>query len=123
MNVRKFRNETWSFNVHLIWPVTPAQFQGYVQLALGNHDYGDPGGFTAMCHSSPADVVIGFKDWRGDDDNLGNLVHELLHAVHYQLDFCGLRLSEETDEAYAYLLNSLFDRSIALLPRQKRRRK
>lgn len=119
MNIRKFRNDTWYFNVHLIWPATPMQFRSYIRRALKKPEYADPGEFTAMCHSAPDDVVIGFKNWRGDNKDLGNLVHELFHAVHYQLDFCGLKLSAETDEAFAYLQNSLFDKCIDLLPRKK----
>lgn len=121
MNVRKFRNDTWYFDVHLIWPATPVQFRNYVRRALNEPSYEDPGKFTALCHSGPEDIVIGFKFWTGDDKNLGNLVHELFHAVHYQLDICGMKLSDETDEAYAYLQNSLFDRCIALLPRKRRK--
>lgn len=121
MNVRKFRNDTWCFNVHLVWPVNSIQFRDYVRRALCNPDYKDPGAFTAMCHASPKDVVIGFKSWAGGDEDLGNLVHELFHAVHYQLDYVGLKLSGETDEVYAYLQNSLFDKCVPLLPRKRRK--
>lgn len=74
-----------------------------------------------MCHASPKNVVIGFKSWAGGNEDLGNLVHELFHAVSYQLACCGLRLSDETDECYAYLQNSLFDKCISLLPRKRRK--
>lgn len=120
MNIRRFYNDTWYFNVHLIWPVNSIQFRDYVRRALKKPEYEDPGAFTAMCHSAPKDVVIGFKDWAGTNKDIGDLVHELFHAVYYQLGYCGLKLSGETDEAYAYLQNSLFDKSLALLPKRRR---
>lgn len=123
MNVRKFRNETWYFNVHLVWPVTSIQFRDYVRRALKNPDYKDPGSFTAMCHTEGEDVVVGFKQWVGSNEDLGTLVHELWHATFHVLVSRGVQISEENEEPFAYLQNSLFDKCIAMLPRQKRRRK
>lgn len=36
--------------------------------------------------------------------DMGTLVHELTHIVHYILNFRHVKLTEETEEVYAYLL-------------------
>lgn len=121
INVRKFHNDTWYFHTHLIWPVTPIQFRDYVRRTLKNVDYEDPGEFTAMCHSEQQDIVIGFKHWTGHDHDLGNLVHELFHATFNVLVSRGVQISQENEEPFAYLQNSMFDRSVALLPKRRRK--
>lgn len=121
VNVRKFHNDTWYFHTHLVWPVTPIQFRDYVRRAMKNPDYEDPGSFTAMCHSEQQDIVIGFKYWTGSDHDLGTLVHETFHAAYNVLTNRGVVLTEENEEPFAYLQNSLFDRSLALLPRKRRK--
>ena len=35
----------------------------------------------------------------------GNVAHEAFHAVHYLLDTVGMKLTDESQEAYAYLLD------------------
>src|SRR5687767_9821454 len=37
----------------------------------------------------------------------GIIVHESFHAVYNILDFVGMKLSEESEEAFAYLLDSI----------------
>jgi len=37
------------------------------------------------------------------------LVHELMHLVHALMDYVGMELNDETDEAYAYLQDSFYE--------------
>lgn len=41
-------------------------------------------------------------------EDYSNLVHEIEHAVFYLLDSRGLKHTEDSDEAYAYLTSFLF---------------
>lgn len=116
MNVRRFTNDTWDCEIHLVWPVTPVQFRNYVRRTLDKPKYETPEPFTAMCHSDRRDVVIGFAEpWTGSLADLGTLAHELLHATIAILRHCDTPLCEKTEEAHAYLLDSLFRNAMALL--------
>ncbi len=57
--------------------------------------------------------------WLSEKANLGHLVHECLHATHYFLHDCGLFLSDNSEEAYAYLIQHIFKKTKSLF-RKKR---
>lgn len=113
MKIRTFKNQTFDFNVDLLWPCTPAQFERYVCKAGFNCE--KSGLFTARCFSEQSTHIIGFKQWSGDAASLGTLAHELVHVTCYALKECDIVLSDETEECYAYLHGSLFERCLRLM--------
>lgn len=113
MKVRTFKNQTFDFYVALLWPCTPDQFKEYVRKAGFNCEKGTP--FTARCFSEKDNHIIGFRQWSGDAVDLGTLAHELVHVSCYALKSCDIILSEETEECYAYLHGSLFERCVRLM--------
>lgn len=60
---------------------------------------------SAITFISQSGLVVWLKHKR----DLGALVHELVHVVAAILVPRGLHLNDDTDEAYAYLLQHLFE--------------
>lgn len=63
---------------------------------------------------SPRGFWVGFTGggsimWIRNKKDLGTLVHELTHAVHYLLQCKNIPLSEDTEEVFAYLNQFLFN--------------
>lgn len=52
------------------------------------------------------DVILGFEK---NKITQGLIAHECLHAVCYIMDYIRMPLSEESEEAYTYLLGYLVD--------------
>ena len=52
------------------------------------------------------DIDVGVI-WVKDRKDYGTIAHECLHAVQWATNSRGLKLSEDTDEAFAYLLGFL----------------
>lgn len=46
--------------------------------------------------------------WSKPENELGTLVHEITHAVHHALKARSVPLSEDTEEVYAYMMESVF---------------
>jgi len=59
-------------------------------------------------------VLIGVI-WLHPGSDIGHLVHECFHCVHYFLDYKGLVLSSSSEEAYAYLLEYLLNKTSVIL--------
>lgn len=117
MNIRKFRNDTWDFAVHIVWPVTPAQFQRYV-CRVDDPSYKNPGPFSALCYYGEPileNIIIGFAAWKNQPRDLGLLAHETFHATHRVLAYKGMNLTGETCEAFAYLQESIFNNCLRRL--------
>lgn len=47
--------------------------------------------------------------WVKNEESVGALVHEIVHASHYLLSERAIPLTEETEEVYAYLTEFLFN--------------
>lgn len=113
LKTRTFINDTYGFTVHLLWPVTPLQFRDYVRQIKPK--YVDPGKFVAICYTADEDVIIGFKKWEGSSFDLGTLAHELYHATFRALAKRGIDPCDETEEAFGYLMGSLFENCLRKL--------
>ena len=53
--------------------------------------------------------------WLSEKAKIDHLLHECFHAVHYFLDDYGFNLSNNSEEAYAYLLQYLFKKTKGVL--------
>ena len=52
--------------------------------------------------------ILWLRDYKyGDIDSLATLNHEIFHVVYQTLWKCGLTLSDESEEAYSYLVEYL----------------
>jgi hypothetical protein len=109
MKVRSIRNDTFFFDVVLVWPVTPKQLKKFMRDRF-DRGFKNPGSFRAICIGRKADgVVIGFSAWSFSNSDLGTLCHETAHATYAMLRARGMKLSDKTEECYCYLHNSLFE--------------
>lgn len=50
-------------------------------------------------------IVVSMPNLPFTNQEFGTLAHEIFHAVTMLLANCGLRLSDKSDEAYAYLIS------------------
>lgn len=57
--------------------------------------------------SSTGGVLVYMPQYLGDEDSIGTIAHELLHATSFILDEAGISFSTQTQEAYAYLIGYL----------------
>lgn len=64
--------------------------------------------YNGMYHHDGDYRVAWFKNWPKSVDDYGNMVHEIEHATFYILQSRGLKHTEESDEAYSYLMGFLF---------------
>lgn len=69
-------------------------------------NFNEPVGAKTMWHEDNHKKVA---IWLSDSKNLGYLVHELTHIVHRILSYRGLKLTDETEEAYAYYTEFWFN--------------
>ena len=53
--------------------------------------------------------------WLSEKAGLDELVHECFHATHYFMQDSGLGLSDNSEEAYAYLIQHIFKKTKGML--------
>jgi hypothetical protein len=119
----QFREECFDFDVILVW-----QVNGPTLTKLLKRDYN----FTDHCDDDWAAITIAipnpdgpnkqmmaFRNWKYDAYNIGTLTHESSHVVFRVLRDRGMKLNNHTQEAYAYLQDSIVRRSLQLLNRKK----
>ena len=64
--------------------------------------------------------LISLGRWTGDAFDNGELAHEALHAAIQILGRKGMKLTDESDEAYAYLTGSIVRRCLELIAGSKK---
>jgi len=67
-------------------------------------------GRTVMLPSGQ--TVLRLKTYTGTPNCIATLAHEVFHAVHFLMDRIGMRLSYDSDEAFAYATGNLTQRVI-----------
>lgn len=70
-------------------------------------------------------TIIRLRDkWDASTKAHNHLAHEVFHAVHFLMMRIGMRLSRDSDEAYAYAIGNLTEQILAqlALPATKRTR-
>lgn len=65
------------------------------------------GSFQVYARSNQPIGVI----WLAPTAKIEHLIHECLHCVHFFLDHKGLVLSDNSEEAYAYLIQYIFNKT------------
>ena len=121
-----FYEECWRENIDIIWPVNKADVDRFClnQYAADNPPDNDEWGAQCLsvthhgCHSN----LICIRKWCRDNEHTAMLVHECQHAVINIMDRASVQISTHTDEAVAYLIESLFLRCIRLLNTKRKTR-
>lgn len=58
---------------------------------------------TCYYDSTDGQCIIRVSNYPSTPANIATLGHELLHAVFFILDYCGVKYSDESEEAFTYL--------------------
>lgn len=115
-----FYDECWRVNCHILWGLKKdKQVHRFVKRVFGL-EYERPfNSCLARCldvntPNTRAQVIV-IKNWEWTAHGMDALSHEALHATHNVLRDRGMRLNDETEEAYAYLLGSIVRRALIIL--------
>lgn len=115
---------SWRANVHIIWPVDAKKITAYIKRTFDLDYVPSPGPFGGRCieiHDNGYDAqVLCFMSWKGDDFDHGALAHEAMHATEHILTARGMKLTPDTTEAYAYLVQEIVDRSLQIINKKPR---
>lgn len=121
MKSKRIHDECWAIDLWLIWPAGVAEVDYFLRRQFGieerTKDSGFVGRFVEVLENNGDETggVIALRRWKRDPYHISILVHECLHATHFFLDRRGLTMTDDTDEAYAYLLDSLTRRCLEVL--------
>lgn len=124
--MRKYIIQSDTFECSFLFVVSPIkEFINFINNAQSKHiysledhidDYGcyvnlkDP-----LKHYNVNRIVWISKFRKGNIEDMGTLVHELQHLVLTVLIYRGLKLSRDSDEAFTYLLESVFKKCLKVL--------
>lgn len=115
-----FYDSCWRANVHLIWPATPEVLSRFIKKRFGV-DYAKQEPFSGRCVEIEDDEltsggqVIALHHFEMTPEWLGVLAHEVQHCTNWILWARGIKCVPESEEAFCYLQESIFRRSLELL--------
>lgn len=66
-------------------------------------------------------IVVYMPEYKGTPKELGILTHELFHAAYMILTKAGISCTDFSDEAYAYLIQFLVEKTTCLLSASQQR--
>lgn len=126
MKTAAFHDPVYNFTVHLLWESDGPQSAAYMrtnfpEVEVDKTDEDDEwGGRHMMLEFSRAGKnheihLVMLREFQGTIEDISVLAHELLHATHDVLYSRGLRLTDDTVEAFAYLHDSLVRRCLEAL--------
>lgn len=115
---------TWRANIHVIWPVTPKQVRDYISRTF-KIESDNNAEFGAKCieifqNGVQTAHVIAISKWTGDEFDHGALAHEAFHCAEHILSERGQRLTRDSTEAYAYLIQEIMDHCLQLINKKPR---
>lgn len=115
-----FYDDCWRANLHLVWPATSEVQSAYIKKVFGI-DYKRPGVWDGRCtevldmEDAAVAHVIFLRGWSLKPSWIAALSHEAFHATEQILSKRGMRLGNESSEAYAYLIESIVQRCMEIL--------
>jgi hypothetical protein len=122
-NVGWFYEACWKATIHLLWPVTPKQIEGYLKRNYAINEYRaseDAAGRCIEIESTAGHAhIICLTDWTLDPKHISILSHECLHATEQILSKRGIILGDTTSEAFCHLQDSLLRRCLDLILHKK----
>jgi hypothetical protein len=85
------------------------------ELELLNEREGD----GRCCMLEGGQTVIIIPDGKATSKNIGHIVHEITHAVHFLFLRIGLNLSYDSDEAYCYAMQFMTTKVLGRMLKKK----
>lgn len=82
--------------------------QGYLNSIGQSELKSFNGDYEAICVKNNDVIIIHYHD----DPSIGLIVHESFHATEFCLQRVGIKHSDETSEAYAYLLQYIVSQQL-----------
>ncbi len=128
-----FYDHVYRFSVHLLWPVTGAQYSAWIKRNYGL-DVPVDEFFSGRCAEILPDDdkglkgahVIALREWQPEAESISVLTHEALHACEQVMSQRGIefywRGQGATNEPWAYLLQSVVYRCTRMLMATPKRR-
>lgn len=119
-----FWDECYRANIHILWPATPIILERFMKKRF-NTDYKDELPFSGRTievedeKMTSGGQVIALSHWENTPIWIAVLAHEVYHATNWILWRRGLKCVPESEEAFCYLFESIFRRSLELLNRKK----
>ncbi len=100
MKEATFRVGLWKIDVIVLHGGSEADFRAYVQEGFQHRL--EPASYAlGRCYFKPLEDIPPIL-WVHDLADVATLVHELQHVVFGMLEFRGLKLAPESEEAYTY---------------------
>lgn len=120
LNTHYFYDETWRANIWLVWPATPATLKKWIEKQF-KIPYKNDKSFNGRClevvdaENVPLANVIALAGWDVNPKWISVLAHEALHCTDQVLSERGIRLTQDSDEAYTYFHESIMRRCLEFL--------
>lgn len=118
--VHWFYDTCWRENFYVLCPATQEEVADFLktQFSMNYHDTVPVGGLCISIDNKQGvhqATVIVISEWKMSPQCLGILAHECFHAAESTLNNCGVRHCNKSSEAFAYLIESIFRRSLELI--------
>lgn len=110
--------DSWDFEFHFLHGGTCKNYDEWLRhVTHGSHslrmdeETEDSSAFHMLITGGygPRSVVFLKDKWTGTPRQMGALTHELIHCIMKMLAYKGVKPSEDSEEAYAYLAGSIFE--------------
>ena len=120
-----FYDECWRVNFYVLPNTTPENVAEFIDNQFGLKYRIQADTAAARCYEIvdgegvQVGIVIALHGWKMDAKWLSYLAHECFHAAEYVADRCGLKHCDKSSEAFAYLIESIFRRSLDRILKKK----
>lgn len=118
-----FFDPIYKASVHVIWPCTKDQSNAYCDMQLEQANRRVKEAAAGSCYDIEADSgvklnVIALAQWPSNRRMLETLCHESFHCAEFIMQRVAISHCDETSEAWAYLLDSIFGRCLDILAKE-----
>lgn len=115
-----FFDSVYKASVHIIWPCTKEQSNTYCDLQLEQANRRVKEATSGSCYDIVADTgiklnVIALAEWPNHRTMLETLCHESFHCTEFIMQRVNISHCDETSEAWAYLIDSIFGRCLDII--------
>lgn len=117
--VGHFFDECWRVNFYVMAPTTDERVASFIKSQFGK-EFKSPGPAAGRCfvYTEPGKgmgIIIALYGWEMASAWLGALAHESFHAAEAVARRSGMPRSSDSSEAFAYLIESIFRRSLDII--------
>jgi hypothetical protein len=122
-----FHEAVYGSTIHFVWNLDHAKLVRYCRRQFGDEERDTNDSWVGRCcefTTSEYEVnVIAIRQWNGSPYHHSVLVHECVHAAHNILGSRGFKLSDDSVEAYCYLIDSIYRRCLEQIAASKKIRR